>query len=356
MFLPPSPVSLKTLTHFSSLCGDKIIEMQQEYYQCNMTISGMSGFDGLVATGTFFDYPIDLSGSTMVIGRKVSHVLAAFSALLFMGYPVMMHGAPETINELELIFSTLPGTLEQAQKKLQARLSLMSPSDLDDRYDMHNALESSIRLYLDKFPTVNPAMLDARTSFFIWLSEFFTAKDSKSTGIVRLSSLHAAKGNEADEVYLLNPRMSPLKERIALGGFEEYEEMCVAYIARSRGRKKHINLPDLENTTRESILELFKNPNITDDVANADEAPGTSQGTDATTDANDVSDAETDDALATLNLNEIPANVQELEKTVRALLFKVHPDHNLNSTAAKEKTQAVLNARAVIKTALAMRS
>lgn len=58
--------------------------------------------------------------------------------------------------------------------------------------------------------------------------------------MIFLATPHAAKGLEADDVYILNPSMIPLTERIAFGGWKGMEELCVAYIARSRARHRMI--------------------------------------------------------------------------------------------------------------------
>ena len=42
-----------------------------------------------------------------------------------------------------------------------------------------------------------------------------------------MGTVHWSKGLEADDVYILQPNTLPLAERIALGGWQKYEELCI---------------------------------------------------------------------------------------------------------------------------------
>ena len=74
---------------------------------------------------------------------------------------------------------------------------------------------------------------------------------------MRVATAHGAKGLEADHVYLFNPELFPLKERILLGGWQRYEELCVAFVAVTRAKNRLVYLPNLAVTSRASCLDLF---------------------------------------------------------------------------------------------------
>ena len=67
--------------------------------------------------------------------------------------------------------------------------------------------------------------------------------------------LHTSKGLDAATTFIVNPSLCPLVDRLALGGIiiDEYEEKCLAYIARSRARRRLVYLKDLDNTSRAEV-------------------------------------------------------------------------------------------------------
>jgi hypothetical protein len=78
-----------------------------------------------------------------------------------------------------------------------------------------------------------------------------------------------------------------------------------------------------------------------------------SQDTEDTVDAEEVEDdpAPTDEvqtSLAVLGLSALPETVVELNKVMKAALFKAHPDKNFNDPSSNERVQEVLAARKVL--------
>ena len=55
-----------------------------------------------------------------------------------------------------------------------------------------------------------------------------------------MGTIHWSKGLEADDVYILQPKTLPLAERIALGDWHKYEELCV----QARPDPKPTHTPD----------------------------------------------------------------------------------------------------------------
>ena len=142
-----------------------------------------------------------------------------------------------------------------------------------------------------------------------------------------------------------------------MGGWEGFEELCVAFVATTRAQDRLVYLPHLETLTRDGVLSFFDAP-----VTDAEKIA--SQGTDT-----DASQAETErapsppptassdvhDALLLLSLTALPESVAELNKIVRREVFVAHPDKNFNDPLAKERTQRVLAAREVLLKAIAAR-
>lgn len=178
---------------------------------------------------------------------------------------------------------------------------------------------------------------------------------------VEVSSIHKAKGTEAAHVYIGNPHLTPLQARLALGGWQRYEELCVAFVARTRARDCMIYLPELGQTTRATVAALFDAPPAAPQSSAQGSSQGSSQGSQDTQGSQDSQDstsapdadedeAETDDddgnltdkkALAILGFIEMPASRAEIEKAVPVLLPRKHPDKD-NSAGSTARTQAVL--------------
>jgi hypothetical protein len=144
--------------------------------------------------------------------------------------------------------------------------------------------------------------------------------------------------------------------------WERFEELCLAYIARTRAMDRLVYLPDLEITSRTEILSLFKKP-ITF-TAELDEGGG-SQGS-ATSSVSTASAASSSallvaaedfdapaqikEALLTLELPAMPTTFAELDAAVRKRLLATRPDNALGSEEGKANQQAVLAARTTIRT------
>lgn len=96
----------------------------------------------------------------------------------------------------------------------------------------------------------------------------------------------------------------------------------------------------------ENVLSLFYPPSS---VTGKD-----SQETEATASASQLGDGEdnnedaVNNALQILNLPAVPESTSDVNKAVKQLLFRAHPDHNFNSPESNEYTQKVLLARNVL--------
>jgi hypothetical protein len=168
----------------------------------------------------------------------------------------------------------------------------------------------------------------------MWLSAFFKPSD-KFDGVVRFASLHSAKGLEADSVWIINPSLTPLESRLAKGGWEEDEELCLAFMGRGRARRRLTYLPDLEHTSREEVLGLFQHTALEDE--DYEELPSSQ---DTVTADEPGPDEQAAGSLKILGLKEMPTSTAELNVAVRTCLMRQSVD--------KETRAQVLLARGTV--------
>lgn len=322
-------------------CGRAIIQEAQPFYDRmdrGLTIIPKRDNEGVVKTATFATEPINPTVRTLILGRATKHVVVFYGVLRSKGYRVQMHNASDSVNQLlGIIHLDKNCTLLERKVRLNKYLATHFPSQqADDTYE----LCEGIVVCIDQFLKEAPDGYDASTAtslaeFTKWLRAYF--KDTvagKDTSIV-CATMHAAKGLEASDVYIINPSMSPLEDRLNLGGWQAYEELCVAFVARTRARDRLIYLPDLEATTRSEVLALFLDPNGGED--GGDLAEGSTDDTNIPASDQPSSNLltepgpsgppgseqyETAKALNTLRLNRMPDTKETVSNAVRALLLQ----------------------------------
>jgi len=314
-------------------------------------IQPMRDVEGIVTTGTFHSHPIDLNQSTLILARSKEHALVLSSALRTRGYPVQMHGTPEASAQLILLLEEYHGTLAQRQEGMQRAFDAHSQTTSDSNKD-HELLEALLILldiYLKSDGAQDPHAYKSHESFVAFVHKFHEpGADTK--GVVVVATCHASKSREADRVYLINGESVPLQDRVALGGWQRYEELCVAFVATTRAKNELIKLKDIGHVTRQSIDDLFLPAGID---APADEAEKSTQETaecnsqESNVDEHgdlgaDVVEAATSKALATLGLQILPDTYGTLLAAVRVALRET------NSGRSSVPISDILEARALL--------
>ena len=227
-------------------------------------------------------------------------------------------------------------------------------------YEMKFALNELLDYYLE----INPGMTLAnanRLAFAKWLEKFYQPGKAEQ-GIIRLTTPHAGKGLEADDVYLISPSLFPMADKIEQGGEEAFQELCVEYVAKTRAKDRMVFLPDLEVTSKKEVLGLFVKPTVSSLGAApvGTDTPSSSQSTEAT-DVEGESNTARDEALATLELTLMPATVEELDAHVVTLLrqaMKVRSAMRRETASpavreeAERRKQAITGARNVLREGL----
>ena len=152
--------------------------------QVDITIEAKKDVQGVVAKdASFFNYPLDLNNSIMIISRAFSHLLQVsiatpaltlyslffntiqswqmFVVLLGKGLPVQLHGKGDTAAQLDGLlteFTGGAGTLVQVRQKLLSYLSTNAPSANSVEYDMHLALLELIKIFEARHPGVDTVL------------------------------------------------------------------------------------------------------------------------------------------------------------------------------------------------------
>lgn len=263
------------------------------------------------------------------------------------GIPFQLLGGEETSKRLVSMLNGMQGPLVCICPQVEEKLSRMQgTSALDPRMDLLYCVITLIDSYSAADGALDSSLPEALPAFLKWLHLFFnpSGSDTSGVGVVRVSTVHRSKGIEADDVFLHQLHLLPLEDRIAKGGWNADEEYCVEYVAKSRARERMIYLPSLDMFNLENVLSLFEPPSS---VTGED-----SQETEATASASQLGDGQEEDAvnnaLLILNLPAVPESASDVNKAVKQLVFRAHPDHNFNSPESNEYTQKVILARNVL--------
>ena len=192
-----------------------------------------------------------------------------YMVLVGKGMPVQMHGQPDTGSRLEELlaeFSLRSGTLVQVIAKLKSYVSTNAPNATSVEYDLHLALLQLLKIFAAREPFADLMLPEVKTQprpqpslscrrrrrqvlapaqsltpaktrtclrsqatieFSDFLHTFFTTDNEAKVGIILMGTIHWAKGLQADDVYIIQPGSVPLAERIELGGWQRWEELCI---------------------------------------------------------------------------------------------------------------------------------
>ena len=248
--------------------------------------------------------------------------------------------------------------------KLKAVFATSSPSENTPAHDLLASLILSLEHYVELQLETEEALNhpSSRARFLAWLHNLYKGGIERR-GVLQIMTVHASKGGQWHTVYLLQPSLIPLPDRILQGGWQAYEEGCIAYVAASRAQKRLLKLVDLEETGRAGMLSLWEPPEDTMPLEEhfaplpaelgGVEADGGDGATQETEDAHNPAEAESEAArvrfaLGALELTKIPDTQAALNAVVRKLMMRVHPDKNLGSPEATSRSQEVIKARGIL--------
>ena len=310
----------------------------------SLTIIGMKDLEGeVIEHATLHSHPFDLSRTIIVTCRVVSSGFLFYIILLSKGYPVQMHGQPETASALERLLNRFDGALPTVLVAVQRASQAAVASERTNEADMLSALAYALQEFLRQNPDYQG---NARQPFIDYLYDLFKSR-SIVPGIIFIMSIHAAQGLGAQDVYHFQPELCPLQDRIAEGGFKENEEWCICYVNETRTEERTIKLQHLPVVSREGILNLFKP--LPTSVPAEEDVPKPEPEAPVEDDDEDRVEEQINNALIILGLSALPSTVAEANAAARTVLKASHPDHNFNSSASVERTQKILDARTLLR-------
>ena len=322
----------------------------------NLKINAVRDIEGSVLNGGFYEVPIDLTVDTMVLFRMRAHLLAAYSAMLSLSIPVVIIGQKNTATQLLDLIGDSDGSLSRIQTIVDIKVKrLEATQGASEVYDLYVCLAGVCEMFQTENPNVDPTLPESATAFKEYVYNFFMPKKDL-TGVVRLSTIHTAKGLKATRVYIAQGELLPLADRVAKGGWNAHEERCAWFVCLTRGADCMVFLRMLDRVTRATFLTLFEKPNdLSEEIPSSQDTEATMQH-ESENDPN-LSPEENEktaitEALRVMNLQALPENKTALTSVVKSLLFRAHPDRNFNSQVSKEYTQTIIAARAVLLRAL----
>lgn len=326
-------------------CATSICMVAQQFLDKmgrDLIIVPMRAASGLVLHQSFHGCPIDVNKDNLVLLRTARHAATFFHVLKGKGFPVAMNNSNDLIPQMKQALGTKTETLGAVRRRLSLKLAETVPDAQGGTYEILEAVVALSALYADPLELLETP--DSKLQFVSWLNDYFKLPSGRVPILV--STMHACKGLEASVVYIGNPFLCPLSDRVALGGWQMMEELCVAFVAHTRARDILCFLPNLETTTRTSVLSLWDAPPV-DTVLQPDTVCDT-QETEPATPPESI-EAERNEAsphsvaLRLLGLKNMPAARSEVEVAVR---------ERLRNGADDKHRRAILEARAVLRNLL----
>jgi len=330
-------------------CATSICMVAQQFLDKmgrDLIIVPMRAASGLVLHQSFHGCPIDVNKDNLVLLRTARHAATFFHVLKGKGFPVAMNNSNDLIPQMKQALGTKTETLGSVRRRLSLKLAETVPDAQGGTYEILEAVVALSALYADPLELLETP--DSKLQFVFWLNDYFKLPSGRVPILV--STMHACKGLEASVVYIGNPFLCPLSDRVALGGWQMMEELCVAFVAHTRARDILCFLPNLETTTRTSVLALWDAP-PSDTVLQPDAVCDTQETEPATPPLLSIESTEAERneasphsvALRLLGLKNMPAARSEVEVAVR---------ERLRHGADDKHRRAILEARAVLRNLL----
>lgn len=255
-------ISLPLNTNFR--CSRKIISFVNSRFPNIPLIHSdfaIEGDDVNMAANVFF-----AKGGDMVICRNMAPLGGLYEKFAERGKTCLIVGDEAQRNDVKEIlekftndtpvdsnFSTRKGVIPQLYDGFFTRLGKEMKKRRTDNFEMV-LREPEIYAMLDRVRMVENISKSAQTFGGvkdILEKAFFDNQKLNPSKYVRLSTIHKAKGLEADNVYLLCPKLIPSK--LAETAWQKQEEENLRYVAYTRA-KKHLNIVSEEIFSSEPYL------------------------------------------------------------------------------------------------------
>ena len=202
----------------------------------DMVIRAARDVQGSIENTGFYNSPIDFSVSNMVLFRMKAHMITAYGCFLSKVIPAIIIGEENTADSLLHLLGDDDLPMSRISLWIDRKMKLYeSSSNMDDTYDLYACLRALLDNFAELPNSIDLSLPEARGEFQKFVHGTFKPADG-NIGVVRLSTIHRAKGSQAHTVYIAQPELIPLEERIAKGDWNTHEERCCECVAYTRRR------------------------------------------------------------------------------------------------------------------------
>ncbi|EOD41447.1 hypothetical protein EMIHUDRAFT_193707 [Emiliania huxleyi CCMP1516] len=300
---------------------------------------------------TFHSHPIVAGERTALLTRMAATVFEIYNVLLSKGYiHVKMVGRKSTRDNVLKLLGELEGPMSSVLTRLNLRLDSSAPASQNERHDTTLALQASITAWSKLASAGDIDALDSRTAYSAWLEKVYT-EDAAAGDTLVVSTIHGYKGRQATRVCIFQPDHLPLPDRLRLKddpwrSWEADEERCIFNVALSRAEDRlHLMVHLEDGANRTGLLTLWDAPADLETSQSTEATASIISSQESAGEPDEVDEA-TNGALAVLQLEAVPANLQELAAAVRQNLRAANSSiANFDSPAVQARTQECLGAR-----------
>lgn len=216
-------------------CPKKVIRLAKKI------VSAIEWKEDAIEGEVCYDSKIeDLQDGDMVICRNTAPLVKLYANLITNNIKAFMKGAEIGMNLVDMLESTYSERLSDVFVELEFKLARLS--QMNETIELGGIINQEAFAdtqeysdFSDKIECLKILSFDIKTKTELVNRIETIFSDEDKTGIC-LSTIHKAKGLEADNVYILDRQLMPSK--CAKQGWELQQEENLIYVAYTRARKK----------------------------------------------------------------------------------------------------------------------
>jgi superfamily I DNA/RNA helicase len=221
-------------------CPHKVVEIAQEYVP--HLEAAPNAKDGVVAEASHQEFLKDVQPGDMALCRMNAPLVKACFQLISAGRKAIVRGRDIGKNLVSILGKVSPtrlrnGTPAGSVVEMLEKLNEYESKEVEKLQKRKKDASSAIEALQDKCACLR-LFSDGRDDCSEIADDIDALFSDDIEGIV-LSSVHKAKGLEADEVYILCPGKLPLPwvaDKFGEGSWQYQQELNVAYVAYTRAK------------------------------------------------------------------------------------------------------------------------
>ncbi len=171
-----------------------------------------------------------LHPGVLVLCRTNAPLVSGAFSLLQQNIPAMIRGRDIGLSLISLVNKLWNG---EAMNSFLANVYEYQGKELA-RMEARNATESQIQAFKDKIDTLNVLSMNSDTVEDLLDRTQKLFRDDDDRHYVVFSTVHRAKGLEADEVYILKPELMPMRTKQS---WEAQQEQNIMYVSYTRSKR-----------------------------------------------------------------------------------------------------------------------